>query len=190
MSTMSISGVIGLTDSLTPAAPDRRVLQAAGTHPAPCARHCEAKAFEIEIRRLKAALGRRTGPVGTAKDLFTIAVLERLDVRPSTKVYLDAPRTALEQAEPAVWECKAGGLKPLTQRQYDMQPANIQRHYTQLIQMTDLRQPLNEAREILVKHAHTGDPLLLIKALHVLDAALAASAPTMTENKHYAPDNE
>ena len=36
--------------------PDRRALQAAGTHPAPCARHCEAKAFEIEIRSLKSAL--------------------------------------------------------------------------------------------------------------------------------------
>ena len=36
--------------------PDRRPLQAAGTHPAPCARHCEAKAFEIEIRGLKSAL--------------------------------------------------------------------------------------------------------------------------------------
>ena len=36
--------------------PDRRLLQAAGTHPAPCARHCEAKAFEIEIRGLKSAL--------------------------------------------------------------------------------------------------------------------------------------
>ena len=36
--------------------PDRRALQAAGTHPAPCARHCEAKAFEIEIRGLKSAL--------------------------------------------------------------------------------------------------------------------------------------
>lgn len=36
--------------------PDRQVLQAAGTHPAPCARHCEAKAFEIEIRSLKSAL--------------------------------------------------------------------------------------------------------------------------------------
>lgn len=33
--------------------PDRRVLQAEGKHPAPCARHCEAKAFEIEIRSLK-----------------------------------------------------------------------------------------------------------------------------------------
>jgi hypothetical protein len=36
--------------------PDRRVLQAAGTHPAPCARHCEAKAFEIEIRSLRSML--------------------------------------------------------------------------------------------------------------------------------------
>jgi hypothetical protein len=35
---------------------DRRALQAAGIHPAPCARHCEAKAFEIEIRSLKSAL--------------------------------------------------------------------------------------------------------------------------------------
>jgi hypothetical protein len=36
--------------------PDRQSLQAAGTHPAPCARHCEAKAFEIETRGLKSAL--------------------------------------------------------------------------------------------------------------------------------------
>lgn len=32
---------------------DRQALQAAGVHPAPCARHCEATAFEIEIRRLQ-----------------------------------------------------------------------------------------------------------------------------------------
>lgn len=30
---------------------DRTEQQAAGTHPAPCARHCEANAFQIEIRR-------------------------------------------------------------------------------------------------------------------------------------------
>jgi hypothetical protein len=36
--------------------PDRRALQAEGKHPAPCARHCEAKAFEIEIRSLKSML--------------------------------------------------------------------------------------------------------------------------------------
>ena len=33
---------------------DRREQQSAGTHPAPCARHCEAQAFQIEIRRLEA----------------------------------------------------------------------------------------------------------------------------------------
>lgn len=33
---------------------DRHELQSAGTHPAPCARHCESTAYEIEIRRLRA----------------------------------------------------------------------------------------------------------------------------------------
>ena len=36
--------------------PDRQELQANGTHPAPCARHCEAQAFKVEIRNLKAQL--------------------------------------------------------------------------------------------------------------------------------------
>jgi hypothetical protein len=35
---------------------DRASAQASGTHPAPCARMCEARAFEIEIRTLKARL--------------------------------------------------------------------------------------------------------------------------------------
>lgn len=35
---------------------DRHELQAAGTHPAPCARHCEATAFEIEMRHLRRAI--------------------------------------------------------------------------------------------------------------------------------------
>ena len=32
---------------------NRTEQQAAGTHPAPCARHCEANAFQIEIRGLQ-----------------------------------------------------------------------------------------------------------------------------------------
>jgi len=36
--------------------PDRQALQANGTHPAPCARHCEAQAFKVEIRNLKSQL--------------------------------------------------------------------------------------------------------------------------------------
>lgn len=37
---------------------DRHEMQAAGTHPAPCARHCESAAYEIEIRRLRSDLAR------------------------------------------------------------------------------------------------------------------------------------
>lgn len=36
--------------------PDRRILQAEGKHPAPCARFCESNAYEIEIRRLNMKL--------------------------------------------------------------------------------------------------------------------------------------
>ena len=32
---------------------DRRTLQEAGEHPAPCARHCESTAYEIELRQLR-----------------------------------------------------------------------------------------------------------------------------------------
>jgi hypothetical protein len=35
---------------------DRRELQRQGKHPAPCARWCEATAFEVELRRLRALL--------------------------------------------------------------------------------------------------------------------------------------
>ncbi len=36
------------------------------------------------------------------------------------------------QQEPMEWECKSGGLKPLSQRLYEMQPKNIQQHYTRI----------------------------------------------------------
>lgn len=36
--------------------PDRAELQAEGKHPAPCAKFCEAKAFGIDIRTLKAEI--------------------------------------------------------------------------------------------------------------------------------------
>lgn len=38
--------------------PTRQELQATGSHPAPCARFCEANAFKIEIRNLKADFDR------------------------------------------------------------------------------------------------------------------------------------
>lgn len=37
-------------------------------------------------------------PVGTAKELFTNSILEKLDVRPSTKVYLDNPPSSAPDA--------------------------------------------------------------------------------------------
>ena len=39
--------------------PERHELQAKGEHPAPCARHCEANAFQIVIKNLKAQLAQR-----------------------------------------------------------------------------------------------------------------------------------
>lgn len=58
---------------------DRRVLQADGAHPAPCARYCEAQAFEIEGRRLAAAAR------CLAKDLSILkARCERLSVMLTT----------------------------------------------------------------------------------------------------------
>ena len=77
-------------------------------------------------------------------DLRTAAqqALEALETLVPTKgpsIYNSARddlRAALAQqaepVEPVAWECKAGGLKALTQRQYDAQTANIRRHYTRI----------------------------------------------------------
>lgn len=42
------------------AQPEHHALQAQGKHPAPCARHCEAQAFQIVIRSLEAKLKENT----------------------------------------------------------------------------------------------------------------------------------
>lgn len=59
-----------------------------------------------------------------------------LHVREIDKVgkAMNALRAALAQPEqePVAWECKAGGLKPLTQAQYDNQTDNIKRHYSRI----------------------------------------------------------
>ena len=46
--------IIAIEEAL--AQPERHELQAKGEHPAPCARHCEANAFQIVIKNLKAQL--------------------------------------------------------------------------------------------------------------------------------------
>jgi hypothetical protein len=47
---------VAMSAAPQPAQPERHELQAKGEHPAPCARHCEATAFRIVIRNLKAQL--------------------------------------------------------------------------------------------------------------------------------------
>jgi hypothetical protein len=42
------------------------------------------------------------------------------------------PAPSAEPSEPVAWECKAGGLKPLSQRLYDRQPNAIKAHYTHI----------------------------------------------------------
>lgn len=72
-----------------------------------------------------------------------------------TKLYTEAPAVA---QEPVVWECKAGGLKSLTQKQYDKQPDKIKAHYTLipavavneqlLCALTNLRQVVRERNSL------------------------------------------
>jgi hypothetical protein len=78
-------GVHGMDRALTALrtaleqAPNRQALQAAGTHSAPCARHCEAKAYEIEIRLLNSALreAQEQRKLLTDDQLDEIAVIAR-----------------------------------------------------------------------------------------------------------------
>ena len=58
----SVIGILTQIDNMVadmvrrPEQPERHELQAKGEHPAPCARHCEANAFKIVIKNLKAQL--------------------------------------------------------------------------------------------------------------------------------------
>ena len=45
---------------------------------------------------------------------------------------LPAGERQVEQPEADAWECRSGGLKPLSQRLYDRQPDKIKRHYTRI----------------------------------------------------------
>lgn len=46
---------------------------------------------------------------------------------------IDSALAALAKAKQApAWECKAGGLKPLTEAQYAKQPERIKKHYTRI----------------------------------------------------------
>lgn len=55
----------------------------------------------------------------------------------------------LNSTELKVWECKAGGLKKLTQKQYDAQPEYIKRHYTKIPENTSLDKAVSLMRDTL-----------------------------------------
>ena len=59
-----------------------------------------------------------------------------------------------EPVEPVAWECKAGGLKRLTQRQYDAQPDRIKRHYTRTAPPRRTMVPLTEEEIIHIGMTH------------------------------------
>ncbi|CAB4155844.1 hypothetical protein UFOVP662_25 [uncultured Caudovirales phage] len=82
------------------AEPDRRPLQAEGKHPAPCARHCEAKAFEIEIRSLKSALETQAASKEDMKVYRSIV----------DNYWKGLAAKAEQQAEPTCPDCKAAVL--------------------------------------------------------------------------------
>ena len=68
------------------------------------------------------------------EDMLGWGSLAPQSVQASSKQSLQRLREALAQPEPepVAWECKAGGLKPLTQAQYDNQTDNIKRHYSRI----------------------------------------------------------
>ncbi len=55
--------------------------------------------------------------------------------------WLPAFAKAQQSVKTPAWECKPGGLKPLTQSQYEAQPETIRRHYTRIAAE---RQPLTD----------------------------------------------
>lgn len=59
--------------------PDRHALQADGKHPAPCARFCEAEAFNIQLRQLRKQLATVTSERDElARHVLTPLVFNRL----------------------------------------------------------------------------------------------------------------
>ena len=59
-----------------------RVMIRAGTRPAPCARHCEAPAFQSEIRRLSTELESARSELAQLRGISTLAFRALNDVGP------------------------------------------------------------------------------------------------------------
>jgi hypothetical protein len=95
--------------------PDRRPLQAAGTHPAPCARHCEAKAFELEIRSLNSRL-KQALPMKAADEfeLHRLLAEERYTVRQLSRALREQVESPTFMGEPLITHT----TPPAAQRQW------------------------------------------------------------------------
>ena len=72
----------------------------------------------------------------------------RTESFPSIQDAIEQELAKLKQ-EPIVWECKVGGLKPLTQRQYEAQTNSIRRYYTRILEQSEKQQPFAYAVETL-----------------------------------------
>jgi hypothetical protein len=78
-----------------------------------------------------------------------------------------------QEQERVVWECKAGGLKPLSQRLYDLQPDNIKRHYTRIPHREWQGLTREETLQILDNTLEGGD---------LMDVAIAIEAALKERN--------
>lgn len=67
------------------------------------------------------------------------------------------------EAELVAWECKAGGLKRLTQHQYEAQSDAIKRHYTRI---QPEQQPLTDEQKLMCWSRATHDADVYHKTQH------------------------
>ena len=97
--------------------PERHELQAKGEHPAPCARHCEANAFQIVIRNLKAQLAQpeqeeKLPPVEIGVDVTdigtTVVAFYRRPNAVMEMFYSQFHPLAQPEQEPEAWYDKHG----------------------------------------------------------------------------------
>lgn len=84
------------------AQPERHDLQAKGEHPAPCARHCEATAFQIVINNLKAQLAQPEQSVAGYCKKIEELIAERDELR--SRLAQPEP-----EQEPCGWQFYAAG---------------------------------------------------------------------------------
>jgi hypothetical protein len=119
-----------------------------------------------------------------SKMLIDRALLEKalaaldagLKLSPQSEFH-DRLRAALEQEEqePVAWECKAGGLKPLSQRLYELQPDGIKRHYTRIFRREWVSLTEEQVKEVVhntVEKVTVSESILFRAVARAIEAAL------------------